>query len=229
MKQLIAFLIIIAASSSVPAQDTTYFGSNNKIQKSPAKASYFRVKNVASDSLIKVEDFYLCGASKMIGQYSLIGGKEIKNGQFKNFDDKGQAAIIDTYVNGKLVESYVSEYFTDGNPIYYVVDSMPVFPGGDMALRKFIAENIEYPRYAQINSIQGRVFVRFVITPTGAVDNVSIMRGVDASLDGAAMDIIKQLPNFIPGKLRGEFVNVYMVVPINFMLAGKKHSRKSKK
>ena len=46
---------------------------------------------------------------------------------------------------------------------------MPEFPGGKLALRKYVAENVEYPVVARNNRVQGTVFLRFEVKLTGYV------------------------------------------------------------
>ena len=48
--------------------------------------------------------------------------------------------------------------------IHVMVDEMPQFPGGDLALRKFIATNVRYPNEARDRDIQGKVYIRFIVT-----------------------------------------------------------------
>jgi periplasmic protein TonB len=47
---------------------------------------------------------------------------------------------------------------------YTMVEQMPQFPGGDRELLSFIAKNLHYPTIAQEKGIQGKVFVRFVVS-----------------------------------------------------------------
>jgi len=102
--------------------------------------------------------------------------------------------------------------------IFTIVEDMPQFPGGDGALMNYIASHVVYPEIAKENGITGRVYVRFVVDRKGNVDKVTIARGVDPSLDKAAMDVIKSMPNWSPGKQRGKPVNVWYTAPINFVL-----------
>jgi len=103
--------------------------------------------------------------------------------------------------------------------VLLVVEEMPVFTGGEMALRKFIAENIIYPKEAMDIDIQGTVYVRFVVDTNGKVQNVNIVRGVDELLDAEAKRVVESLPNFEkPGYQRGKAVNVYYTLPISFKL-----------
>ena len=102
--------------------------------------------------------------------------------------------------------------------IYYVVEGMPEFPGGEEALRKFISQNVTYPKEAEEKKIQGRVYIKFVISADGYVRNVEVARGVDPLLDQEALRVVESLPKWTPGKQDGDNVNVTLTVPINFVL-----------
>lgn len=102
--------------------------------------------------------------------------------------------------------------------VFFEVDEMPEFPGGQLELRKFIAQTIKYPVNAQKNGIQGKVFVSFVVNKDGSVSNAQITRGVDPSLNAEALRVVMSLPAFKPGKQKGNVVAVQYTIPINFVL-----------
>ncbi len=102
--------------------------------------------------------------------------------------------------------------------VFYIVEEMPEFPGGELALRKFIGNSISYPVIAQENGIQGKVYVTFVVDKDGSISNATIARGVDPSLDKEALRVVNNLPKWKPGKQRGKPVRVSYTVPINFVL-----------
>ena len=102
--------------------------------------------------------------------------------------------------------------------VFFVVEDMPKFPGGDLALKRWIANNVKYPAVARENDIQGKVFVRFVVTSSGKVDKVQIVRGVDPLLDAESIRVVKALPRWKPGYQRNKPVSVWYTVPINFKL-----------
>lgn len=104
------------------------------------------------------------------------------------------------------------------NTVFFIVEEMPEFPGGEEELRKFIADNIKYPEEAEQKNIQGKVYVQFVINREGNVEDVKLAKGVDPLLDEAAMNIVKSMPQWKPGKQRGQYVKVSFTVPINFQL-----------
>ncbi|MGD0340749.1 MAG: TonB family protein [Bacteroidales bacterium] len=101
---------------------------------------------------------------------------------------------------------------------FVVVEEMPMFPGGDATLLKFIAENSHYPQSAKTNMITGRVIIRFVVNSEGQAEQATVLRGVDPSLDAEAVRVVNSLPAFSPGKQGGRPVPVYYMVPITFTL-----------
>jgi len=101
---------------------------------------------------------------------------------------------------------------------FVVVEEMPMYPGGDSELLKYIGANTNYPEVAKENNIQGRVIVRFCVTAKGGVSQVSILKGVDPELDAEAIRVVNTLPAFKPGKQGGKPVPVWYMVPITFTL-----------
>jgi protein TonB len=95
---------------------------------------------------------------------------------------------------------------------------MPQFPGGDVALMKYIGENTRYPDFSRVNHIQGKVIVRFCISEKGEVNRVGVLQGVSADLDAEAIRVVKALPAFKPGRQGGKEVPVWFMVPISFTL-----------
>ena len=104
------------------------------------------------------------------------------------------------------------------NTVFFIVEEMPEFPGGEEELLKFVTENTKYPEVAKEKKIQGKVFVQFVINKDGNVEDVKLAKGVDPLLDEAAMNIVKSMPQWKPGKQRGQYVKVSFTIPINFQL-----------
>jgi TonB family protein len=116
------------------------------------------------------------------------------------------------------VDAEMPKMLGSDEQIFFMVENMPEYPGGEMALRKFISENINYPEIAREKGVEGRVYVSFVVDKQGDVANVKIARGVDSALDQEALRVVNSLPAWKPGKQRGEAVNVEYTVPIHFAL-----------
>jgi periplasmic protein TonB len=116
-----------------------------------------------------------------------------------------------------VVAEEVQENVDEAEP-FVVVEEMPMFPGGETELLKYIADHTQYPEVAKENNIQGKVIVRFCVTSKGGVDKVEILKSVDPELDKEAIRVVKTLPTFKPGKQGGKPVPVWFMVPINFTL-----------
>ncbi len=137
--------------------------------------------------------------------------KETASIEINTEDDKDKAVVISAPVAPRVIEE-------EDNVVFQVVETMPSFPGGDMAMMKFMSENIKYPVIAQENGIQGRVICQFVVNKDGSIVDVEVVRSVDPSLDKEAIRMIKSMPNWSPGKQRGKSVRVKYTLPVNFRL-----------
>ncbi|MBN2892304.1 MAG: energy transducer TonB [Bacteroidales bacterium] len=113
--------------------------------------------------------------------------------------------------------AFSQEIEVEEEPVIWA-EIMPEFPGGNNALRQYIAENIVYPELARENDIQGTVYVRFVITQTGNIGEVQIVRAVDPLLDNEAVRVVKELPDFKPASSKGKPVAIWYNVPIVFKI-----------
>ncbi|MDR0687993.1 MAG: energy transducer TonB [Prevotellaceae bacterium] len=101
---------------------------------------------------------------------------------------------------------------------FMAVEQMPQFPGGEKALRKYLAEQIRYPALAAENNIQGRVVIRFVVNKDGMIDRVEVLQGIDRLCDEEAMRVVRNMPKWIPGRHNGRAVPVVYTVPVVFKL-----------
>ncbi len=120
---------------------------------------------------------------------------------------------------------YVDVEYADGNDsdevvcepqVYFIVEDMPEFPGGETALRKYIAENVNYPENVEPR-VTPTVYVRFVIDYDGKVINPEILRGAGELFDKEALRVVSSLPMWKPGCQRGKVVKVSHTVPIKFV------------
>ena len=104
------------------------------------------------------------------------------------------------------------------NKVFDVVEEQPSFPGGQGALMSWLSENIKYPVIAAENGVQGRVIVQFVVSKTGSISDVKVVRGVDPSLDREAVRVVSAMPKWTPGRQNGTTVNVRYTLPVTFRL-----------
>lgn len=97
-------------------------------------------------------------------------------------------------------------------------ETMPVFPGGNLELTKYIRRHVQYPYIARSRRIEGRVYVRFIVNEYGRVTSPTIIRGIHSSLNAEALRVVRDMPRWTPGYHRGRAVSVYYIVPVDFYL-----------
>lgn len=94
--------------------------------------------------------------------------------------------------------------------------SIRVFPGGDGAMYRFINRERRYPSQAYRDGIEGRVLCSFVVNEDGTISHISVIKGVEASLDREAVRILTKMPTWDAGMIDETPVPVYCILPIAF-------------
>lgn len=144
---------------------------------------------------------------------------------------KAVVEIIELVENTSEIKEVI-EIWNEGDPVIEVpvvieepkkiwetTEVKPRFPGGERALRLFIAKNLVYPSAARENGIEGTVSLRFEVTKTGDIGKIEIYNSnQDELLINAAKKVIRKLPKFKPGMQNGQKVNVWFSIPITFKL-----------
>ena len=103
-------------------------------------------------------------------------------------------------------------------PVYTYVQQMPQLPngGGNKAIIESIQHNLVYPTVEKANRKEGMVFVSFIVTNEGAVQEAKIIKGLAKEYDEAVITAVQKLPAFSPGRQDGKPVSVSYTVPIQF-------------
>ncbi len=137
-----------------------------------------------------------------------------KHGKFTNYRSNGKIQFHQYYENNKYLktESKIQEL----GKTYMIAEQMPEFPGGDDALNSFINKNLIYPKISKKKGVTGKVYVRFVVTKTGNVANIAVVKSLDEKLDLEAVKVVAMLPKFKSGLEEGMPVNVYYSIFIEF-------------
>ncbi|MBT3382729.1 MAG: TonB family protein [Prolixibacteraceae bacterium] len=152
----------------------------------------------------------------------VAGQSEIDVELVPNEKAKSHDILISTYKSKQTGKK------SQGDEVFYKVEEMPQFPGGEKALKKYIDYSIKYPEIALEKGIHGKVYVTFIIDKNGKVNDPKISRGVDPSLNKEALRVVNTLPKWKPGKQNGKIVNVSYTVPINFVPTVKQIRKYSK-
>lgn len=107
----------------------------------------------------------------------------------------------------------------DSAAVYVEVDELPEFPiDGQAGLMRYLTQHIRYPQAAWSRGIQGMVLCQFVVEADGRISGVQVLQGVHRWLDEEAVRVLKGMPRWRPGKLKGQPVRVRYTLPVAFRL-----------
>lgn len=143
--------------------------------------------------------------------------------------DMAKALYIKAAAQGnEKAQNSLKEYFnltaeqiqeeTENNKIYSLdeVEVKPHFPGGEKFLLKYLSLNVRYPMRSMENKEQGRVVVKFVVRRDGTISDATVTNSVSELLDGEALRVVKAMPRWVAGQIKGKAVNVTYQLPVTF-------------
>lgn len=104
------------------------------------------------------------------------------------------------------------------NPVLEFVEVLPSFVGGQQEFYRFIGNNLVYPESAIEAKKEGLVIIKFIVTNTGNIDSIKVLRGFDEACNQAAIDLMKKSPKWSPGMENGRNVSVWFTLPLRFKL-----------
>lgn len=160
-----------------------------------------------------------------------------------NFRKKGPAGFPEAYfrVFPEVFPGFMpveQDPVMDAVPVYYESERYPnpiaveqsapevfdyteepaAFVGGKSALDQFIAKNIRRPESVEQGIIRGNVYVKFIVSETGEISAVNILKGIPACPECGeeAIRLINSMPNWIPAKQSGKAVKSYVGLPVKF-------------
>jgi protein TonB len=173
---------------------------------------------------------YNVAEGKYDGEYKKYYGSGMLHYSHNFNNNKLQGKRMVYYENGNLKREEILEddnvmsstcYKMDGSPDTYTpFFKFPEFEGGDEARLNFLIKHIKYPKKARKNNIMGMVYLTFMVSKDGAVEEVEIIQGVHPLLDAEALRVVKSMPSWKPGSIDGESIRISCNMPIKFTLAG---------
>lgn len=126
--------------------------------------------------------------------------------------------FVAAFDRSMMVEAPMVDKMPVPEEILKVVDEYAAFPGGPAAMKAYIAKNLLYPETMKEDGVSGKVYVRFVVSETGSISDVTLMRGISGckECDLEVIRMVKGMPNWIPGKNKGKEVKSYFMLPVLF-------------
>ncbi len=140
----------------------------------------------------------------------------------------GSGVSPSTLSKTALLRTGGGQMLQPSDSVYDVPEVMPEFPGGTAACMEYLQNNLRYPKEAMENGAEGYVVVQFVIEADGSISRVKVVRSVNELLDAEAVRVVRNMPDWKPGRIKGEAVAVRYNVPILFRLQKEQEKDKDK-
>lgn len=91
------------------------------------------------------------------------------------------------------------------------------YPGGRDALRKFVHQNLRYPKEALLHKVEGSVHLKYEVNDRGKVHSISVVNSLGYGCDDEAIRIVGLL-KYPQVKNRGIKVTTKFKLAIHFRL-----------
>jgi len=99
-------------------------------------------------------------------------------------------------------------------------DHKAEYVGGNDAMEKFIIANLKYPEVLKTDTTikTKKVFLKFMIDKTGAVNEVSVMKGIKGckACSEEAIKVVSSMPKWKPAIENNQSVDSWFNLPISF-------------
>jgi hypothetical protein len=208
---------------------------NNNWQKSPAVT--IRKQSDNSFSMISygrtIRFFHKLDSGYIIKDYDYENSRLTATGFSKLVFPLIKSGLWESYSSstGKKITEII--YFNNQiisrklwvNDVSFYTDSLkpgdtpPLFKGGESAMLMFIGQNTIYPEEAKENNIQGKVFVKFLVSSRGEIIGPKVMNKVDKSLAKESIRVIKLMKGmWTPGKSGSSNLDLIKTVQVAFLL-----------
>lgn len=205
------FLFTILASGQIETGVRYY--TDNSGTKAVRKGPYMKEVRMINDSIAS-EIFSKTKDGQILWEKSYLGDQPY--GTWTWYDRKGNVASQISY---DFIVNY-NEFSSDYAIKVTDLESSPVTNENSETLQRHIRDHFRYPEIAQRNGIEGTVTVQFTVGKNGEVDNLSIFKGAQISLDAECYRIMSSLKSLKPYEKDGQKVVVYYTLPIRFRLGG---------
>ena len=115
---------------------------------------------------------------------------------------------------------------------FLIVENMPLFGNcnddhiskeekklcSERALMEYLKNYLRYPAIARENGIEGMVVIRFIVEKDGKVSGAKIVRDIGGNCGEEALRVVKNMPDWTPGRQRGRAVRVQYNLPVKFRI-----------
>ena len=108
--------------------------------------------------------------------------------------------------------------------VYVTVEQMPHFSGGETNMMRYISDSLSISKDIDLSAIDPSSYresavISFVVTKTGKLKDIKMERSTNIpQIDSIYVDMMKKMPDWIPGSQNGRKVNVRYSLPIRIRI-----------
>jgi hypothetical protein len=242
--KLISFLIILLVCSNAVAQDTIYYTQDWERLEGSAGHYYYGFKDYDEDS-VGLATYYKASGVLYTTHNEV---KNLREGYCVWYHDNGAIATTGNYENDEPVgfivyynkkgESTQDEFYVKGvrkfergwgghfkDTVYLHGEVTPIYgrkktrDKGQKAFLKKLSKAVIYPRVAEVQNLEGRVFLRMRIKADGTWDDLHYLGEKRKFLTRAAMEGLHKIQDkWTPATIDGKPIDCYFTFPVMFRL-----------
>lgn len=197
----------VLLSADIPAEMKEKM---NKMQQDNPTANFKYLEISADDEAINLEE-----KLKEIDMEGVLG--KIRDATY--FKERQRVGIIYDENNVDRALNIQEQQTYRGEEVFSVVEHQPEPVGGIGQYYEYVQKNLAYPEQAKSAGIEGKVYIQFIVTKDGSLEDVQVVKGIGGGCDEAALKVVEASDKWKAGMQRGQPVQVRMVVPISFKLS----------
>ncbi len=134
----------------------------------------------------------------------------------KDGENKNVALIVKQ--SSEVLKTAIEIQEKQSNDVYRIVENTASFPGGLDDFKKYLRENIRYPKQAQNLGVEGKVYVQIIVEKNGDLSEIEVVKGIGAGCDKEAVRVLEESPNWEPATIGGKAVRQKVIINVGFEL-----------
>jgi hypothetical protein len=125
--------------------------------------------------------------------------------------------LFSLFLTFESIAQKVEEITVMEDSVIEFPDIEPSFPGGELELQKFFAENLKFPVDCLDSNFYGRIEMKFIVEKDGSISNVEINEKKLGCVQLAVETerFLNLMPKWIPGEVQGVKKRVLVKLPLN--------------
>ena len=93
-------------------------------------------------------------------------------------------------------------------------ESLPEFPGGEIAMRQFINDRLKIEPQDLDDRTKTKIFIQFTVQENGELEDIKVIKGISDKVDTKMVKIFEEMQNWKPFYINGKPISQQYTYPI---------------